>query len=489
MNAEKTFIEARPDHQVFLKNMSDRKLCGLSGLDLHIPNSKANFKLIKKHGSVDELEGLAGDKAVILVGASPALKYNVKELENCDESFMIIAVNSSLKMLLKNNIKPHIVVVSDADPILQERDLTVDEDLSNVMLIATTFVSPKVLKAWKGPIKFIPMKCNDKKTDKKTLKALGVDKHFEGAGNALGMAANIAMCVLGSRTIIFIGNELCLPNGEYYCDDKKHADTSGQWSAIDIFQKEVKTTAPLYLYKTYLEDLASHGVKEGIVFVNATQAGIFGINAKDGFLPFIWQIDLRKMIVKWKEATSLCKSPLEAEKIKYDLSYSGSNYVNYSHSSDCAEKIAKLGQNILEVGCGDGRGVRKLVEMGRNAEGCDISTNVKKYWDGIEHLCIGGVTAWDLPYGDNSFDVISACDVMEHIPPNFLFEVMDEFARVASKLFLKIAFAPSGEKIKGRIEPHLSIYPPTYWKDFLIENGWDVDWDGGQIFICNKRRE
>jgi len=483
--AEGSFLDTHPKWQTFMDNMQNKAFCQQSRMDLYEKNIRENLVLADEHGCVDDLKGIGKGRACIFVGASPALNYNIHELENCDENFIVIAVNSSLKMLLENNIKPHIVVAADADPTILERDLTVDTDLSDVMLIAATLVSPEVIKAWDGPVKYVGMGCENEELNKEVCEVLNIDECFPGAGNALGLAVNVAFGVFEAKTYIFVGTEYSFTEG-YYVDGKESADKSQQWPAIDIFGNEVKTTAPLLLYWTYLTDMASKTHKFGYMWINSTQAGIFGITKDDGHLPYITQLDLKVAIEKVKEACELAKDPYTLEREKYNLAYQGDKYMRVSHSLREAPEVAKLGDRILDVGCGGGAGVRKLVELGGYAEGCDISTEVAKYWGGIEHLCKSGVTAWDLPYKDGEFNIIMACDVMEHIPPELLYKTMDEFKRVANTLYLTIAFCESYEKIDNRIEPHLSIYPPKFWEDFFNENGWDVMREG-QHFLCKRR--
>ena len=82
------------------------------------------------------------------------------------------------------------------------------------------------------------------------------------------------------------------------------------------------------------------------------------------------------------------------------------------------EKICSTLDNsnprILDVGCGTGANLKMLAEHGR-AEGVDISQQAVDFCHerGLESVKLGA--AEDLPYEDDSFDLVTALDVIEHL--------------------------------------------------------------------------
>src|SRR6185503_3340496 len=70
--------------------------------------------------------------------------------------------------------------------------------------------------------------------------------------------------------------------------------------------------------------------------------------------------------------------------------------------------------NILDVGCGTGANLEMLREFGK-AEGVDVSPEALSFCRarGLENVRLGAAEA--LPYDDNSFDLATGLDVVEHL--------------------------------------------------------------------------
>ena len=69
---------------------------------------------------------------------------------------------------------------------------------------------------------------------------------------------------------------------------------------------------------------------------------------------------------------------------------------------------------ILDVGCGTGANLEMLSEFGE-AEGVDVSPEALSFCQarGLEKVKLGAAEA--LPYDDNSFDLATGLDVVEHL--------------------------------------------------------------------------
>ena len=70
--------------------------------------------------------------------------------------------------------------------------------------------------------------------------------------------------------------------------------------------------------------------------------------------------------------------------------------------------------HILDVGCGTGANLEMLSEFG-NAEGVDVSSDALSFCEGrgLKQVKLGEAEA--LPYEDNSFDLVTGLDVVEHL--------------------------------------------------------------------------
>jgi ubiquinone/menaquinone biosynthesis C-methylase UbiE len=107
--------------------------------------------------------------------------------------------------------------------------------------------------------------------------------------------------------------------------------------------------------------------------------------------------------------------------------------INLDRASLTAQAVPGVAKNILEVGSGDGLILNALREAGHDPVAFDISRNALKHIKGGK-LVQG--TASRLPFSSNSFDLVLACEVLEHIPNHIYKSVLEEIARVAKKYIL-----------------------------------------------------
>ena len=137
------------------------------------------------------------------------------------------------------------------------------------------------------------------------------------------------------------------------------------------------------------------------------------------------------------------------EQAKYDWLYAGGcpSYGTYDHGKLTHPLIEELKpKTLLDVGCGMGRYVKWCLRQGIKAEGVDIASGY-----GIKaDVC-------DLPYGDESFEIVTVFDLLEHLSLAKLETALDEIKRVAEKyIIVSIGYGPSMVKhpTKGNIDLH-----------------------------------
>ena len=82
--------------------------------------------------------------------------------------------------------------------------------------------------------------------------------------------------------------------------------------------------------------------------------------------------------------------------------------------SDICSRVTDRRPRILDVGCGTGANLLMLSQYGE-AEGVDVSEDALAFCRerGLDHVKQGAGEA--LPYDDNTFDLVTAFDVVEHM--------------------------------------------------------------------------
>jgi SAM-dependent methyltransferase len=115
-----------------------------------------------------------------------------------------------------------------------------------------------------------------------------------------------------------------------------------------------------------------------------------------------------------------------------------SGYADYARENSHADVLAQLlvdgvpGARMLDVGCARGFLVEALLERGRDAWGCDgslyaVNSAARGARGRLHHADLRG----RLPFDDRSFDVVTAFETLEHVPPADVPHAVAELARLS----------------------------------------------------------
>jgi len=142
-------------------------------------------------------------------------------------------------------------------------------------------------------------------------------------------------------------------------------------------------------------------------------------------------------------------------------------------------------ESILEVGCGEGE-MTKIINA--NFRDCrinssDVSLNIiKKSKEQFSNCPFSVQSVYHLPYRDNQFDLIVACEVLEHlVDPD---KALKEIYRVCKKYFIasvpnepiwRILNVLRGKYIKsfGNTPGHIQHWSPNRFNK-LISNYFNI---------------
>ena len=148
----------------------------------------------------------------------------------------------------------------------------------------------------------------------------------------------------------------------------------------------------------------------------------------------------------------------EHERVKYERMWARPEYHVCSpgelSAPDAIQTFGRLG-TVIDFGCGDGKAIHLFRKAGYRAIGVD---HVSLMPDTVQS-CLWSLPA-DLPVADFGY----CADVMEHIPPERVDDVLVNIARHVSRMaYFRIATTPDvmGKLIGETL--HLTVQPAHWW--------------------------
>jgi len=158
---------------------------------------------------------------------------------------------------------------------------------------------------------------------------------------------------------------------------------------------------------------------------------------------------------------------INCERDKYLWIYNESGTRSYgkrNHGYFAYDIILEMKPNtLLDVGCGKGLLVEWAKSQGIEAEGIDFASDYGVNGDVL-----------DMPFSDNSFEMVTAFDLLEHLKPEDLEKGLNEMARVASSSWvLSIGYGPSGIMTPdGKMMLHpIATRDKEWWTPILSRYG------------------
>lgn len=374
----------------------------------------------------------------LLCGSGPSLIDSLPDIrERQEKGAKVFALNNAANILDSHGITADYQVICDARPKTLHIVGPAKEHLFASQVDPKLFEAVPTARLWHLNVE----------------ENMDMEKHlppYEGAYALVGGTAscgNVATCLafaMGHRELHCYGYDSSHRNGEGHAAHQP-INADEPYTTCEFMGTEYLTT---FTMKSQSETFMRHEIA-------LKDAGATIEVHGEGLLPDMW---------RWHRDTPL----EEREEQKYRLMWEKPSYRVWSPGETFHDAIIETlapeeGDSIIDFGCGPGRLTQKLSER-----------FAVLAVDFAENCLDSGVTVpfvkanlWALPETvKGKFGV--CCDVMEHIPPDRVDDVLINISRaVTAGCFFRIEYEPDvmGALIGAPL--HLSVHDETYWTNKL----------------------
>ncbi|MDY4838243.1 MAG: 6-hydroxymethylpterin diphosphokinase MptE-like protein [Lachnospiraceae bacterium] len=233
-----------------------------------------NAKYVRIGYQADQLtEVIPRDIPAIVVAAGPSLNKNIKQLKKAKNKAFIIAVDTAIKPLLKEDIVPDMFATLDGKKPLK---LVSIEESRKIPLLATEDASKILLEYHQGKKFFFEENLNYinrmYEINDKVFAALPY-------GGSVATLAFSLVCHLGFQCIVMVGQDLAYTGNKSHADGTfqekmEEKDTSNYIMVPGNYEEQVPTLANLNEYRKWFEEfIKDWKEKYQVRFINATEGG------------------------------------------------------------------------------------------------------------------------------------------------------------------------------------------------------------------------
>ncbi len=197
-----------------------------------IENIFRNLKHLETAGNVSQLFGKFKGCPGVIVSAGPSLRNNINELKKIKNKAVIIAVDTSFKILEKHGIKPHFVLTLDAQK--QSFKHFSGINVENTILIADIVSCPSILNTYPGRkiISTTSKYFQDANGEiiRETTPVIDWIEKQSGqlgdvqSGGSVATSAFDLLLNMGCNPVVLVGQDLAYSGREYHCSGTYHND-------------------------------------------------------------------------------------------------------------------------------------------------------------------------------------------------------------------------------------------------------------------------
>jgi len=127
------------------------------------------------------------------------------------------------------------------------------------------------------------------------------------------------------------------------------------------------------------------------------------------------------------------------------------------------KRLTKDCRTVLDIGCGACSPVRFLSAETTGVDGYEPALREARNGETHDHYEMADVRNLGERYGENSFDAVTALDLIEHLPKEDGWRLLETVEKIAVRrviLFTPNGFLPQGNKEDGDLQVHVSGWTP-----------------------------
>ena len=229
-----------------------------------------NLWLCRKMNTCEELDSiLPDDIPVIIVSAGPSLEKNVNILLQAKGHCLIVAVDTAVRYLVKQNILPDIIITIDS---IKPTSYLSDEAIRYVPCIFDITANPEIANKLRGRIFLF------NSSDFYIIalfETIGKVFDMNVSGGSVATAAFVLMYSLGQKKIILVGQDLAYANGATHVGEVND-NANLEESLVDGYYGEKVTTRSDWLNYLRWFEKTIEAIKinnQNIRVIDATEGG------------------------------------------------------------------------------------------------------------------------------------------------------------------------------------------------------------------------
>lgn len=404
----------------------------------------------------------AHDGVALICGSGPSLEDDInviRAMEIAGSGGTIFAMNGAAAFLARHGIHPHYQVIADA------REQTGDLIGPACNHIFANQVHPSLFDRCPNA-KLLHVKTHESMDEFYELIAeFGKPQLVVGSSGSVGNVSLSLAYAMGFRNIHVFG-----------------FDSSFRGDAGHAFSQPMNISEPVckveYAGKTYQCTFTMKSQADVFprLAYELEQMGVTFTVHGTGFLQDRWNGERAKTLE-------------QREADKYRLMWEQPSYRDYipcvDHIDTAIERLGiKRGDSLIDFGCGAGQATLAFRDKGVRSMGYDIAAQEALAgvdgWDGGFFF---EVVLWHLP--PFIVDVGFCVDVMEHIPPEKVDEVLAGIARSVKRgAYFAIDSVPDRQGLIIGQPLHMTVRVPAWWAEQLLKHFARVDQYDGGVFVC-----